>query len=57
MKTNAARLLDSLGVKYSLRDYDVDPEDLSAETVAAKVGMPPSRSSRRWWRAATAPAC
>ncbi|NVI99201.1 Cys-tRNA(Pro) deacylase [Myxococcus sp. AM009] len=40
MKTNAARLLDSLGVTYSLRDYDVDPEDLSAETVAAKVGMP-----------------
>ncbi|CAM3951481.1 Cys-tRNA(Pro) deacylase [Corallococcus sp. ZKHCc1 1396] len=40
MKTNAARLLDSLGVAYSLRDYDVDPDDLSAETVAAKVGMP-----------------
>ncbi|HZI12237.1 MAG TPA: Cys-tRNA(Pro) deacylase [Myxococcus sp.] len=40
MKTNAARLLDSLGVKYELRDYEVDPEDLSAEAVAAKVGMP-----------------
>ncbi|WP_426750769.1 Cys-tRNA(Pro) deacylase [Myxococcus sp. Y35] len=40
MKTNAARLLDSLGVTYTLRDYDVDPEDLSAESVAAKVGMP-----------------
>lgn len=40
MKTNAARLLDSLGVKYELRDYEVDPDDLSAETVAAKVGMP-----------------
>ncbi|QAT86825.1 ybaK/ebsC protein [Corallococcus coralloides] len=40
MKTNAARLLDSLGIAYSLRDYDVDPDDLSAETVAAKVGMP-----------------
>ncbi|MFB1482067.1 Cys-tRNA(Pro) deacylase [Corallococcus sp. RDP092CA] len=40
MKTNAARLLDSLGVAYTLRDYDVDPDDLSAETVAAKVGMP-----------------
>ena len=43
MKTNAARLLDSLGVRYELRDYDVDPEDLSAETVAAKVGMPPEQ--------------
>jgi len=40
VKTNAARLLDSLGVSYTLRDYDVDPEDLSAEAVAAKVGMP-----------------
>ncbi|MFP2900354.1 Cys-tRNA(Pro) deacylase [Corallococcus sp. 4LFB] len=40
MKTNAARLLDSLGIAYSLRDYDVDPDDLSAETVAAKVGLP-----------------
>jgi Cys-tRNA(Pro)/Cys-tRNA(Cys) deacylase len=43
MKTNAARLLDSLGVRYELREYDVDPEDLSAETVAAKVGMPPEQ--------------
>lgn len=43
MKTNAARLLDSLGVAYTLRDYDVDPDDLSAETVAAKVGMPPEQ--------------
>ncbi|NTX36370.1 Cys-tRNA(Pro) deacylase [Myxococcus sp. CA033] len=43
MKTNAARLLDSLGVKYSLRDYEVDPEDLSAESVATKVGMPPEQ--------------
>jgi Cys-tRNA(Pro)/Cys-tRNA(Cys) deacylase len=40
VKTNAARLLDTLGIKYELRDYDVDPEDLSAETVAKKVGMP-----------------
>lgn len=40
MKTNAARLLDSLGIAYTLRDYDVDPDDLSAESVAAKVGMP-----------------
>lgn len=43
MKTNAARLLDTLGIAYSLREYDVDPEDLSAETVAAKVGMPPEQ--------------
>jgi Cys-tRNA(Pro)/Cys-tRNA(Cys) deacylase len=40
LKTNAARLLDSLGVAYELREYEVDPEDLSAETVARKVGLP-----------------
>ncbi len=40
MKTNAARILDGLGIKYDLRDYDVDPEDLTAESVAAKIGMP-----------------
>lgn len=40
MKTNAARILDSLGIRYELREYEVDPDDLSAETVAAKIGMP-----------------
>lgn len=39
-KTNAARLLDQLGIHYELRAYEVDPEDLSAETVAAKIGLP-----------------
>jgi Cys-tRNA(Pro)/Cys-tRNA(Cys) deacylase len=39
-KTNAVRLLDTLGIDYELRTYDVDPEDLSAGTVAAKVGLP-----------------
>ncbi|EPX58601.1 Cys-tRNA(Pro) deacylase YbaK [Cystobacter fuscus DSM 2262] len=43
MKTNAARILDSLGIAYTLRDYEVDLEDLSAESVAAKVGMPPEQ--------------
>lgn len=42
-KTNAVRLLDQLGVNYELREYEVDPDDLSAETVAAKVGMPPEQ--------------
>lgn len=40
MKTNAARLLDEAGIHYELREYEVDPEDLSAETVAGKVGFP-----------------
>jgi Cys-tRNA(Pro)/Cys-tRNA(Cys) deacylase len=40
MKTNAVRILDDLGIRYELRDYEVDPDDLTAETVAGKVGMP-----------------
>jgi Cys-tRNA(Pro)/Cys-tRNA(Cys) deacylase len=40
MKTNAARILDRLGIAYELRDYEVDPEDLAAGSVAAKVGLP-----------------
>jgi Cys-tRNA(Pro)/Cys-tRNA(Cys) deacylase len=40
MKTNAVRLLDSLGIRYELRHYDVDPEHLEAEVVAAKIGLP-----------------
>ena len=39
-KTNAARLLDQLGIRYELRSYEVDPDDLAAETVAAKIGLP-----------------
>lgn len=40
MKTNAARALDALGVAYELRPYEVDPEDLSAASVARKIGLP-----------------
>ena len=39
-KTNAARILDQMHISYELREYEVDPEDLRAETVAAKIGMP-----------------
>ena len=39
-KTNAMRLLDQHGVTYQIKQYEVDPEDLSAETVAKKVGLP-----------------
>ena len=44
MKTNAARLLDQLGIHYQLRDYQVDPDDLSAESVAAKLGLPAAQA-------------
>ncbi len=43
MKTNAVRLLDTLNVHYELREYEVDPDDLAAETVAAKIGMSPEQ--------------
>ena len=39
-KTNAARFLDQMGIVYALREYEVDPEDLAAEAVAAKIGLP-----------------
>jgi Cys-tRNA(Pro)/Cys-tRNA(Cys) deacylase len=42
-KTNAVRLLDQLAIHYELREYEVDPEDLAAETVAAKIGLPPQQ--------------
>jgi Cys-tRNA(Pro)/Cys-tRNA(Cys) deacylase len=32
-----------MGVRYELREYEVDPEDLAAEAVAAKIGLPPGQ--------------
>jgi Cys-tRNA(Pro)/Cys-tRNA(Cys) deacylase len=43
VKTNAVRVLDRLAIKYELRDYKVDPQDLSAEGVAIKIGLPPDQ--------------
>jgi Cys-tRNA(Pro)/Cys-tRNA(Cys) deacylase len=43
MKTNAVRLLDELGVRYELREYLVDEDDLSAAAVAAKIALPPAQ--------------
>lgn len=42
-KTNAIRLLDQLGIHYELREYEVDENDLAAESVAAKIGLPPGQ--------------
>lgn len=39
-KSNAVRLLEERKVSYELREYDVNPNDLSAESVAAKIGLP-----------------
>jgi len=40
MKTNGARFLETLNIPFELREYEVDPEDLSATTVAKKIDMP-----------------
>lgn len=42
-KTNAARILDRLGIDYELKEYEVDESDLSAVHVATSVGMPIER--------------
>jgi Cys-tRNA(Pro)/Cys-tRNA(Cys) deacylase len=43
MKTNGARFLESLDIPFELLEYEVNPEDLSAITVAKKIGMPPEQ--------------
>jgi len=40
MKTNAARILDRLGIAYELREYGVDPDDLAAERIARDIALP-----------------
>lgn len=36
-------MLDQLAIRYELREYEIDSEDLAAETVAAKIGLPPEQ--------------
>lgn len=38
-KTNAARLLDAKGIGYELTEYEVDESDLSATSLAIKIGQ------------------
>ena len=38
-KTNAARILDNLGIDYEIKTYEVDEEDLSATHVAETAGL------------------
>jgi Cys-tRNA(Pro)/Cys-tRNA(Cys) deacylase len=42
-KTNAVRILEAANIRYELRDYEVDEDDLSAPRVAEKIGMPPEQ--------------
>jgi|GEM_PF-143928 len=41
MKTNAARVLDELGIAYEIRTYDLKEEEFSAEAVAQSINLPP----------------
>lgn len=43
MKTNAVRVLDKLGIAYQLLEYEVDVNDLAAESTAEKIGLPPEQ--------------
>ena len=38
-KTNAARLLDAQSIHYELAEYEVEENDLSATTLAKKLGQ------------------
>ncbi|MEY4513715.1 MAG: Cys-tRNA(Pro)/Cys-tRNA(Cys) deacylase YbaK [Pseudomonadota bacterium] len=42
-KTNACRTLDQQRIGYQLRSYEIDLDDLSAEHVADKIGLPSCR--------------
>ena len=42
-RTNGARLLDTLGIAYEPRSYEIDLEDLTATSVARKIGLPPEQ--------------
>ncbi len=42
-KTNAMRILESLGLPFRTLAYEVDESDLSAESAAAKLGIPAQR--------------
>jgi Cys-tRNA(Pro)/Cys-tRNA(Cys) deacylase len=43
MKTNACRFLDAQKIRYETREYTVDPEDLTGQTVAKKIGLAPEQ--------------
>ena len=42
-KTNAARILDGMGIPYELHTYEVDPDNLAADHVAELLGQPVSQ--------------
>ena len=45
-----------MGIQYDYRRR-LSPDDLTAETVAAKIGLPLEQPSRRWSLAVTGMGC
>lgn len=45
-KTNAARILDALGIPYEIHTATIDENDLSAVALAKTLGVPLNRCSR-----------
>ena len=43
LKTNAMRVLDSKGIQYRVRAYEIDDQNLSAEGAAVALGMAPEQ--------------
>jgi len=40
-KTNAIRILESKGIRYTAAEYEVNEDELDAVSVARKIGAPP----------------
>ena len=43
IKTNATRLLESAGIPFETREYEVDESDLSGAHIAAQLNLPPEQ--------------
>ena len=43
MKTNAMRILESLGIDYTVHTYEVDEDHLDAIHASAAAGLDPER--------------
>jgi prolyl-tRNA editing enzyme YbaK/EbsC (Cys-tRNA(Pro) deacylase) len=45
-KTNAARLLDQMGIQCELREYESDPEDLQPKRLLPRSACRPGNFSK-----------
>lgn len=47
-KTNAVRILESLGISFQTREYISSEDEFDAVSVAEKVGVEPEQVSKHW---------